>query len=499
MPRSRPRSNKGKQKKQGRQGIISLPWAALSFGLLLILVIAGIALRAGAPLAESWPYYHVRYAEALAEGQINIHAQDPLLVAPREHRYLPLHYVLANTVRWLPEATRLLPVLLVFAAFGLLIIVLRRILPTHHRSGMLLALALSPALLASAVLLGTEALDLFLLALALWLFTFNDRHWLRFLALLPFTALAFNSPSGAALAIASSLIIVLTQKQSSSHVLIGLLPGLFGLGWHVPILWMELGVQPPRYFAELGAWYGTSIFYLVLAGIGLAKIPRLRVVLWTTLALLIAGALSPHFLFAASLTIAALAGLGLTVLATRRWAFIELKPLALLTVLCGLLFINLSSSFQLAQARPSDELLDGLEWLSTQQTDVVLVPPEKGFWVQTQANATVLLDPGPAHQSKETRELLNTLWTETRLDQLAADLRKNQISHIVITPDMSRGLVWDRPEKGLAFLLRNNETFKNVWSNEAITIWKVQQPLQQPVQQLKQPEPPEQPETGAQQ
>jgi hypothetical protein len=38
---------------------------------------------------------------------------------------------------------------------------------------------------------------------------------------------------------------------------------------------------------------------------------------------------------------------------------------------------------------------------------------------------------------------------------------------------MKEGEVWENREEGLLFLLRNNETFKNIYSSKDSEIWKV--------------------------
>ena len=41
-----------------------------------------------------------------------------------------------------------------------------------------------------------------------------------------------------------------------------------------------------------------------------------------------------------------------------------------------------------------------------------------------------------------------------------------------MTPDMDQGLVWSKPGQGLAFLLKNSETFKKIYSNQGAAIYE---------------------------
>ena len=48
----------------------------------------------------------------------------------------------------------------------------------------------------------------------------------------------------------------------------------------------------------------------------------------------------------------------------------------------------------------------------------------------------------------------------------------DEVKYILIDSKTSE-LVWDGPEDGLLFLLRNNETFMNALSNPQVNIWQV--------------------------
>jgi len=37
---------------------------------------------------------------------------------------------------------------------------------------------------------------------------------------------------------------------------------------------------------------------------------------------------------------------------------------------------------------------------------------------------------------------------------------------------MKSGLVWEKEEQGLLFLLQNRETFKNIYNSSEIEVWK---------------------------
>jgi len=52
-------------------------------------------------------------------------------------------------------------------------------------------------------------------------------------------------------------------------------------------------------------------------------------------------------------------------------------------------------------------------------------------------------------------------------------LRSYNIRYIWITPEMRSGLVWNKDDEGLLFLLKNSETFKKVYSTYGYEIWEV--------------------------
>jgi hypothetical protein len=66
-----------------------------------------------------------------------------------------------------------------------------------------------------------------------------------------------------------------------------------------------------------------------------------------------------------------------------------------------------------------------------------------------------------------------SVWHAQDIEKLQPVLARNRIGAVVITKDMRSGKVWDLPEQGLLFLLRNNETFKSVYRDSSVDIWAV--------------------------
>ena len=48
-----------------------------------------------------------------------------------------------------------------------------------------------------------------------------------------------------------------------------------------------------------------------------------------------------------------------------------------------------------------------------------------------------------------------------------------KIKYIFITPEMTSGLVWTRPDEGMLFLLKHSSVFNHVYNSSGIDIYEV--------------------------
>ena len=67
---------------------------------------------------------------------------------------------------------------------------------------------------------------------------------------------------------------------------------------------------------------------------------------------------------------------------------------------------------------------------------------------------------------------VNAVFYGVNLENTKALLDKYSINYIWIDNSMKHSLVWKNKRKGLLFLFRNSETFKNIYNKAGIEIWE---------------------------
>ena len=66
----------------------------------------------------------------------------------------------------------------------------------------------------------------------------------------------------------------------------------------------------------------------------------------------------------------------------------------------------------------------------------------------------------------------NVLFYNRSLKETKRLLNKYNVSYIWIDSEMKQGLVWTKEKQGLLFLLRNKETFKNIYNKKGVQIFR---------------------------
>jgi uncharacterized membrane protein len=64
------------------------------------------------------------------------------------------------------------------------------------------------------------------------------------------------------------------------------------------------------------------------------------------------------------------------------------------------------------------------------------------------------------------------IFDSRNMKNTASLLDKYQIRYIFITEEMKQGLVWNKDEEGLIFIMENNEEFIKIFENEKATIYR---------------------------
>ncbi len=236
-----------------------------------------------------------------------------------------------------------------------------------------------------------------------------------------------------------------------------------------------------QFISDFGGILGLSAFSLLLGSIGFAVLWKFKktyyLLLMASLAIVVWSFFEQTLMIYAALIVSFFAGIAFSIFAKMRWKVKILKNFCLLVLFCGLLFSTISHAVILSEQPPAIQTKEALLWLKDKSLpgQKVFSHYTKGFFIQYWAELPVLTD--PAYEYAENAESLfkdnDELLSSNNLITTKKLLKKHNIGYVMITQDMSQGLVWEKPGKGLEYLLANNETFKKLYSNDFTYIWAV--------------------------
>lgn len=217
-------------------------------------------------------------------------------------------------------------------------------------------------------------------------------------------------------------------------------------------------------FFDFGRSDGLSVFLVVLSLAGALALWNRRyqmreffVALLTVTALFwVDSALALPFL---ALAAAVLGAFALAALWHRRWEVPLIRNVTILVIFCGLLFSTLSFLGSIEEQGPSPLLVS--DYRSFNQQGAVVSAPSRGAWIR------YYTDLEPQEETNETAALFRT----RNLAQARALL--NGSDYLLIDDKMRHGQVWSKPEDGLLFLLRNNETFAIEQQGVVSELWRI--------------------------
>lgn len=419
-------------------------------------------------LAGIEPYYHSRMAMELLNG---IPKEDTGIANGRPYILHPYHVVLALGYKLIgPLAFNLLPIIFAITGFVFFWLLLKKLgIPKNTRPWILLAYALSPPMIATATIGTPHAFVLALLMAGTWLLL--TRWWILGSILYIIASLSGLIYNITAIVFLIVLLLAFPKKTHSCIATAIVCIIAIVIGHYPPATEMPRGIA--QYLSDFGGVYGFSIFAFLLAIVGAVLVWKHKQKYYgayaIVIAFLIASFFLPRLLVFANVIVSALAGTALAKLSQREWELGFLRQAALLVLFCGLLFSSISHAVTLADTPPTPAFFKALEFPS----GTVLTHENYGFWVES-AGHTAVIDPlwkelaAPDDQNWD----VEALFKSTDLIKTNLLLRKYNVTHVLITPEMEHGLIWEREEEGLDFLVKNSETFKKLETNSSIGVWR---------------------------
>ena len=415
-------------------------------------------------------HYHAQAAEALASDS----RIDEGTFETRTFSYTPYHYLLsyASARIGMKAASFALPLALGLLAAVAFFDFSRRLGFSLRRSLLSSALLLvSPAFLHNFTHSDTSALGavLFIAALAL---SFRKSRLAAVLSFVSLLAMSYLGPFNAALAAFVVIYFAATERRVLPFALLLAASIPYYLLYYSQHALSLSGLGIGALLSDLGG-YGLGFFNIMLIVIGGCILWKDRDDFSSLYLLLIFLAVGSLFAAAGVLYLTFIGAVFSTEavawLSARRWEVELLKNLTLITIVCGLTFSTVSYLQRNLSSEPSLYLSEALVKLKPLPEGYVLSSQENGFWIEYLAEKPVLQDP-KSHSSKVAADV-ETLFSSRNLPRAKSLLANYSVRYILIDRKM-RDTVFSRRE-GLVFLLRNNETFKSVFSNQETDVWEV--------------------------
>jgi hypothetical protein len=165
-----------------------------------------------------------------------------------------------------------------------------------------------------------------------------------------------------------------------------------------------------------------------------------------------------------------------TILIKEKWSTDYLKQLSVLLIICSILFSGLSYIFSEINNKESDEFYHSLLWINKElkNDSLILSHYKYGTKIKFFSNKAILLD-FELEKIERGREKLNdsmNVFHSRNLNKTISILNKYTVTHILITSEMKNGLIWNKENEGLDFIMNNNDEFQLIYDNKEIKLWK---------------------------
>ncbi len=441
-------------------------------------------------MAGDEPYYHARVARQIIEEGMPL--EDEFIHGSRPYLFNPYHSVIAlfSLVFGVIFASKLVPFVCGMLSVLFFYLILKRLgFGILNRIVISIVFILSPVFIYIFSLSTPFCIIALLDLLGFYLFIQKEK-WDFTLAVVVLSIASFFSLANLAIILITTLAYVLFDKKKLErfYTLLFFISLIF-LVYYIGI-YFKFGMPLTKklieanliqsFVADLGGMIGFSIFTLLLAVLGLAiawkEKKKLYYVYLIMLFVVAISFLYNNAVVYSNFAISILAGIAFAALIRRKWELKLVRNLSIILLFCSILFSAVSYTVRISNEQPTSELMDALEWISqnSNEGDVVFSHYTKGFWVQFHAQRPVVADSITANYPdfKEKIRDSEVIFDSWDIKETRKLLQKHNASFVLITNDMAEGLVWEKPEQGLAYLLRNSETFKKVYSNSHAGVWR---------------------------
>lgn len=473
--------NKAKQKTKEKELIFYLIIAAF-FVLMLPHIIRFSS--GNTSLISGQAYYHMRTADNILEGNLGI---DNMVYGSRNFIFTPYHFILAFSGYFLGMeiSSKLLPFLFGMLSLILFYNILKYLrISSFNRFVVSLLLVISPSFIYLFTVSTPNCFSVFLSLLGLLLFLKGKKKYLV-ISIACFVIVSVSSLFNALFVMAMLIFFSVIDSRNKAGAFIAAIIMFVSYLIYSARFYYSFGFQETNLLkaivSDLGAKTGFSIFGIILAIIGIFYLWRNKGKYYslylTTLFLIVATIYAGEEInLYTNFVLILFAALGLKKLKETKWTFLPVRNLVFVVIGCGLLFSTVSYMNRLPSMLPDSSIIESLEWLkqNSDAKQLVLSYNSNGYWIESVAKRPVLIDSytSTADFDKKYSDMQN-MFHNIDLDDTVKLFRKYNVSHIWIDNEMRQGLVWSKEKEGMLYLLRNNKTFKKLYSNDGSEVWEV--------------------------
>ena len=432
---------------------------------------------------DGWPtgdetYYHMKMGEDLLDNIISERSLNSL------NLFDPFHIVIGlsgkivgikNTALFLPLIFGLITIALIF---NILSIIFQS---PKQRLLAAIFIATSPIFLTTFSQMITITWISLIMSSGIYFFIRHDKYqWLAFIIL---PLLYFYN----ILHIIITILVIIfighkLNKKNQSTILCGILSILLLISliskdilFHIRLLNILEIIE--IMFADVGGQLGFSLFGIILAIVGIQylwrekkiKIFSASMFIFLTIITIFSSQVYAIYL---NIFISITAAIGFLKLTKREWRIISLRNITLFLLILGVVYSGTAIVAKNATAMPDSETMYALTWLEqkSEPDSIILSQQIYSNIIQEATKRRVITN------DKKLPKISNDiekLYQTRRIDVAVSLIEKYDIDYIVIFEEMKRGLVWNKEDQGLLFLLESRENFKKVFENNKVTVWEI--------------------------
>ncbi|MBN2454836.1 hypothetical protein JXB11_04805 [Candidatus Woesearchaeota archaeon] len=226
--------------------------------------------------------------------------------------------------------------------------------------------------------------------------------------------------------------------------------------------------------ADFGGLFGLGMFHIILTVMGIVVMwpHRLSAQPMYVSVIMVLGGLaffSVHTIIYAVFAVSFFSAVAVAYMLKHKWESSLIRNLTLIVVICGVLFSTTSYLGRMPDMEPTLEIAESLEWLGRQPRGQVLSHYSNSFWIEYFSGQEPVID---QFNRDLVGEEIDSLFAFRNIESAKETLDAYYINYIWIDNAMKSGEVWQRPEEGMLFLFRNNETFKKLDERYGIETWE---------------------------